>query len=326
MNENPRVVVTRRLPSPVERALETGFDAHLNPRDVAFDADRMRAALREADALVPTVGDRLGADLFQDGPLRVRIIANYGVGTDHIDLAAAHRHGIVVTNTPGVLTDCTADLTMGLMIAVLRRMGQAERELRAGEWTGWRPTHMLGTRVTGRTLGIIGFGRIGRAVAKRAYHGFGMRILFTTRTPPPADAVSDVHAERCDLDDLLREADIVSIHAPSTPETRHLIGERELRLMRPGAFLINTARGDLVDEAALAVALDERRIAGAGLDVFDGEPAIRGDLMAARNALLLPHIGSATLETRTAMGMRAVENLRAFFAGETPPDRVSPDD
>ncbi|HUF70944.1 MAG TPA: D-glycerate dehydrogenase [Longimicrobiales bacterium] len=323
MSARPKVIVTRRLPAPVERALEERFDVRLNERDVAFDDHRMRTAMREAHALVPTVGDRLATGIFTVEPVRVRIIANYGVGTDHIDLAAAATHGITVTNTPDVLTDCTADLTIALMLAVLRRMGEAERELRGGKWTGWTPTHMLGARVTGRTLGIIGFGRIGQAVARRAHHGFGMRILFATRTPPSPDITEDVGARQRDLDDLLREATIISIHAPATADTRHLIGERELGLMRRDAFLINTARGGIVDEAALVAALGERRIAGAGLDVFDGEPAVRRELLDAPNVVLLPHIGSATLETRTAMGMRVVENLRAFFDGRKPPDALS---
>lgn len=321
--DRPKVIVTRRLPARVERALRDAFDARLNGTDVAFDTATMRAALREADALVPTVGDRLGAEIFDIDAPRVRIIANYGVGTDHIDLAAAAGKGIVVTNTPGVLTDCTADLTLALMLAVLRRLGEAERELRSGEWTGWRPTHLPGTRATGRTLGIIGFGRIGQAVAKRAHHGFGMRILFATRTAPPPDIVADVAAVPRELDDVLRESDIVSIHAPATADTYRLIGARELALMRPDAFLINTARGGLVDEAALVSALEGGRLAGAGLDVFEGEPAVRADLLGAPNLVLLPHIGSATMETRTAMGMRAVENLRAFFEGRSPPDAVS---
>jgi lactate dehydrogenase-like 2-hydroxyacid dehydrogenase len=321
--ERPKVIVTRRLPAPVELALTEFCDARLNRTDVAFDAAAMKAALGTADALVPTVGDRLGAAIFDGGSPRVRIIANYGVGTDHIDLSAAAAWNIVVTNTPGVLTDCTADLTIALMLAVLRRTGEAERELRAGEWTGWRPTHMLGTRAAGRTLGIIGFGRIGRAVARRAHHGFGMRILFTTRTPPPRDVVEPLGAEPREFDQLLREADIISIHAPATAGTHQMIGAGELALVRRDAVLINTARGGIVDEAALAAALAESRIAGAGLGVFEGEPAVRADLLSAPNAVLLPHIGSATIETRIAMGMRAVENLRAFFEGRPVPDRVS---
>jgi lactate dehydrogenase-like 2-hydroxyacid dehydrogenase len=326
MEGKPRVVVTRRLPAPVERTLDAEFDTVLNTGDVAFDDLRMRNALEEADALVPTVGDRLGPGLFEGGPPRVRIIANYGVGTDHIDLAAARRHGITVTNTPGVLTDCTADLTMALILAVLRRMGDAERELRAGEWTGWRPTHMLGRRVTGRTLGIVGFGRIGRAVARRAHHGFGMRVLFTTRTPPEDAVTAGLDARAVSLDVLLGEADIVSIHAPSTSATRHMIGAQEIGLMRPDAVLVNTARGDIVDEDALIAALEKKRIAGAGLDVFDGEPAVRRGLLDAPNTVLLPHIGSATHETREAMGMRAVENLRSYFAGRASPDVISAPD
>lgn len=323
MDRKPKVVVTRRLPPAVEHILEAEFDAVLNRDDVAFDDRRMRRALEEADALVPTVGDRLGPRVFDGIEPRVRLIANYGVGTDHIDLAAAQRHGIRVTNTPGVLTACTADLTLALILAVLRLTGKAERELRAGAWTGWRPTHMLGRRATGRTLGIVGFGRIGQAVARRAHNGFDMRILFTTRTPPSDESVAGLDARAMSLDDLLARADIVSIHVPSTAGTRHMIGEREIGLMRPDAILINTARGDIIVENALTEALVAGRIAGAGLDVFEGEPAIRRSLLDAPNTVLLPHIGSATIETRTAMGMRAVENLRGHFAGGMPPDLIS---
>jgi lactate dehydrogenase-like 2-hydroxyacid dehydrogenase len=325
MQARPIVTVTRRLPPAVEAALATEFDAHLNREDVALDEAALRAAFSESDAVLPTVSDRLGAAVLGSAPLRARIIANFGVGTDHIDLRAAAARGLVVTNTPGVLTDCTADLTMALLLAVMRRLGEAERELRAGAWTGWRPTHMLGTRVSGKTLGIIGLGRIGQAVARRAHHGFGMRVLFHTLGPPPAEVWRALGAEpRDSLEELLEECDVVSIHCPATPETRHLIAARRLALMRPEAFLINTARGDIVDEAALIEALRAGRLAGAGLDVYEGEPRVSPDLRAAPNVVLLPHIGSASLETRTAMGMRALDNLRAFFAGRTPPDVVRP--
>jgi lactate dehydrogenase-like 2-hydroxyacid dehydrogenase len=318
----PIVTVTRKLPVAVESALVAEFDARLNPDDRPMDAAALRAAFAESDAVLPTVSDRIGADLF-GAPRRARLIANFGVGTDHIDLAAAASAGLVVTNTPGVLTDCTADLTLALMLAGMRRLGEAERELRAGAWTGWRPTHMLGTRVTGKTLGIVGFGRIGRAVARRAHHGFGMRILFHTPEAPPPEECASLRAEqRASLDAMLEECDVVSIHCPATPETRHLFDAGRLARMKPGSFLVNTARGDIVDEAALVEALKAGRPAGAGLDVYEREPVVAAGLLGLDNVVLLPHIGSASVETRTAMGMRALENLRAFFAGREPPDRV----
>ena len=322
MPHPPTITVTRRLPPAVESALAAEFDTRLNPGDRPLDPAALRAAFTDSDAVLPTVSDRIGADLFAE-PRRARIIANFGVGTDHIDLPAAAAAGLVVTNTPGVLTDCTADLAIALMLAVMRRLGEAERELRAGAWTGWRPTHMLGTRVTGKTLGIVGFGRIGRAVAHRAHHGFGMRILFHTPDAPPPGEYAALEAEpRDSLERMLEECDVVSIHCPATPETRHLIDAERLERMKPGSFLVNTARGDVVDEAALIDALGRGRPAGAGLDVYEREPALPASLLALPNVVLLPHIGSAAIETRTAMGMRALENLRAFFAGREPPDRV----
>src|SRR5438445_128247 len=232
--------------------------------------------------------------------------------------------GLVVTNTPDVLTDGTADDALMLMLMVARRGGEGERHLRAGAWTGWRPTHLLGTRVSGETLGLIGLGRIGRAVAHRARSGFGMRVIFHDPYPPPPAVVAELGAEsRGSVDEVLREADFVSLHSPATPETRHLIDARRLALMKRGAFLINNARGDIVDEAALVAALKQGTIAGAGLDVFEREPAVTPDLLTMENVVLLPHLGSATRETRTAMGLRALDNLKAFFAGAPPRDRVA---
>jgi lactate dehydrogenase-like 2-hydroxyacid dehydrogenase len=323
MSQKPIVIVTRKLPPAVEAALREHFDARLNDSDAPFDAHRLHSSFRDADAVLPTISDRIDATVLE-GDVRARILANFGVGTDHIDLGAARRLGIAVSNTPGVLTDCTADLTIALMLAVMRRLGEAQRELHTGAWTGWRPVHMLGARVTGRTLGVIGFGRIGQAVARRAHHGFGMRVLFHTPHPPSADRCADLGAQPCnDLDSLLERSDVVSIHAPATPATRHLIDRSRIERMQPHAFLINTARGDLVDECALIDALRSRRLAGAGLDVFENEPHVSSELLALPTVFALPHIGSATLETRTAMGMKAVANLCAFFAGEPLPDRVA---
>lgn len=315
-----RVIVTRRLPLVVEASLQREFDAVLNVDDAPMTLDALRDAMHAADALVPSVSDRLPAEVFATPARRAVMIANFGVGTDHIDLEAARSAGVVVTNTPGVLTEDTADLTIALMLAVARRMGDGERELRAGVWTGWRPTHMLGTRVSGKALGIIGYGRIGRAVARRARHGLGMRVLAINRTPFEPDGVAEQAAS---LDALLGAADFVSLHCPSTDDTRRLIDADGLGRMKPSAFLINTARGDIVDEGALVEALRRGVIAGAALDVYQNEPAVHGDLLTMPNVVLLPHLGSATLESRTAMGMLVLDNLRAFFAGNPPPHRVA---
>jgi lactate dehydrogenase-like 2-hydroxyacid dehydrogenase len=320
----PTVVVTRRLPAPVEAELTRVFDARLNRDDHPLTPAELHDALRGADALVPTVSDRITSDTLAVEPLRARILANYGVGFNHIDVAAAKARGVVVTNTPEVLTDDTADDAVMLLLMVARRAGEGERHVRSGTWKGWRPTHMLGTKVTGKTLGLIGLGRIGRAVARRAHHGFGMRVLFHDPYPPPPDVVADLAAEpRATVEEVLREADFVSLHSPATPETRHLMNAERLALMRPTAFLINTARGDIVDEAALVVALRRRQIAGAALDVYEKEPRVTPDLLTMENVVLLPHLGSATEETRVAMGMRALDNLTAFFAGAAPRDRVA---
>jgi lactate dehydrogenase-like 2-hydroxyacid dehydrogenase len=320
----PTVVVTRRLPGPVEQQLAARFNARLSADDHRFGAAELAAALRSADALVPTLGDRLTAEVLGAPPLRARILANYGAGFDHIDLAAARTHGLVVTNTPDVLTEDTADAAVMLMLMVARRAGEGERLVRAGGWTGWGPTQLLGTRVNDKTLGLIGFGRIGRAVAQRAHHGFGMRILFHDPMPPPPALVAALGAEpQATIEDVLRAADFVSLHSPASPATRHLINADRLALMRPTAFLINTARGDLVDETALVVALERRAIAGAGLEVFEREPQVPSPLLALEHVVLLPHLGSATQETRVAMGWRVLENLTAFFAGQPPRDRVA---
>jgi len=295
----------------------------LNATDETYPLDRIVDAARRFDAIVPTVVDDVRADVFAAQPLRLRLVANYGVGFDRIDLAAARALGIVVTNTPGVLTEDTADLAMMLILAAARRASEGERELRAGQWSGWRPTHMLGTRVSGATLGIVGFGRIGAAVAKRAYRGFGMRVMFVNPSEPDAAAVADAGAQRCEsLDELLAASDIVSLHAPAREGTRRMLDARRLASMRRGAILVNTARGDLVDEAALVDALQRGQLAAAGLDVFEKEPAVSERLLTLSNVVLLPHLGSATTASRVAMGERVLINLDAFFRGLPPPDRV----
>lgn len=321
--DRPVVTVTRRLPEEVEAMLAERFEARLNRDDIPLDADGWRAALSGSDAVLCTVRDVVDAAVLAVEPLRATLLANFGVGYDHIDLAAARARGIAVTNTPGVLTEDTADLALALMLMACRRLGEGERELRAGRWTGWRPTHHLGTRLAGKTLGIVGMGRIGLAVARRAVHGFGMRLLYTSRSPLPAGEAAALDAVRVELEELLAGSDVVSLHLPSDETTRNLIDGRRLALMPPHAILVNTSRGDIVDEAALAEALREGRLAGAGLDVYAREPRVDPGLLALPNVVLLPHLGSATIESRTAMGVRAFENLVAWAEGRELPDRVA---
>lgn len=323
MSARPRVVVTRRLPEACEAEVARRFDAVLNPTDTALPAEGLKAALRDADALLPTVTDKVTAEVLEATPRRARIVANFGVGFNNIDVKAAKALGITVTNTPDVLTDDTADLACTLLLMTARRAGEGERHVRARAWTGWRPTHMLGARVSGKVLGLVGFGRIAKAVAQRAHHGFGMRVIFHDPYPPTPEQARALGAEpRESVEAVLREADFVSLHCPATPETRHLLNAERLRQMRPEACLINTARGDVVDEAALVEALRGGTIRAAGLDVFEREPVVSEGLLGLENVVLLPHLGSATLETRVAMGMRAIENLGLFFAGQPVRDRV----
>jgi lactate dehydrogenase-like 2-hydroxyacid dehydrogenase len=323
VSARPVVVVTRRLPEPVHQALAREFDARLNPEDRPLTVDGLKEALRSADALLTTVTDKVTDEVLATEPRRAKLVANFGVGFNNIDVEAAKARGIAVSNTPDVLTDATADLAVTLLLMTARRTGEGERHLRGGHWIGWRPTHMLGTHVTGKTLGLIGMGRIARAVAQRAHHGFGMKVIYHDPFPPAPDVAEALGAEaRNSLEDVLREAHFVSLHCPATPETRHLMNRERLALMRPEAFLINTARGDVVDEAALVEALQARRIAGAGLDVYEKEPQVTPALLAMENVVLLPHLGSATQETRVAMGLRAFENLQLFFSGKPLRDRV----
>ena len=323
MSSRPSVVVTRRLPHSVEEALSRDFDARLNPEDKPLGADGLKEALRTADALLCTVTDRLTAEVLSAEPRRARMLANFGVGFNHIDTEAAKERGLSVSNTPDVLTEATADIAITLLLMVSRRTGEGERHVRSGGWTGWRPTHMLGSQVSGKVLGLIGMGRIARAVARRAHHGFGMRVIFHDPYPPsPSEAASLGAEPRSTLDEVLEQADFVSLHCPATPETRHLMNRERLARMRRSAYLINTARGDVVDEAALVDALADGTITGAGLDVYEQEPRVSPALLKMENVVLLPHLGSATKETRVAMGMRALENLRLFFSGAPLRDRV----
>ena len=315
--------MTRKLPAACEAEAVKRFDAVLNPTDTPLTPEQLQDALRQADGLLPTVTDKLTAEVLAAEPRRARIIANFGVGFNNIDIAAAKARGFTVTNTPDVLTDDTADIAITLLLMTARRAAEGDRHVRQRQWTGWRPTHMLGARVTGKTLGLIGFGRIARAVARRAHHGFGMRVLYHDPFPPkPEDAAALGAEPRESMEAVLAEADFVSLHCPATPETRHLINATRLRQMQRHGFLINTARGDVVDEAALVAALKDRTIAGAGLDVYEREPVVSPELLTLENVALLPHLGSATLETRVAMGLRALENLTLFFAGQPVRDRV----
>jgi glyoxylate reductase len=319
----PKVLVTRRWPAAVEAQMATRFEVDLNHADKPLSQDDFRDAMTRYDAILPTVTDKLPAAVFETSP-RTKILANYGVGFAHIDTQAAKDRGIAVTNTPDVLSECTADIAMTLLLMVARRAGEGERELREGRWTGWRPTHLIGTKVSGATLGIIGFGRIGQAMAQRAHHGFGMRVLVQNRSAVAPEVLARYRATQvATVDNLLPQCDFVSLHCPGGAANRHLIDARRLGLMRRDAFLINTARGEVVDEAALAEALLARTIGGAGLDVFEREPAITPALLTAPNAVLLPHLGSATRTTREAMGFRVMDNITAFFEGREPADRVA---
>jgi lactate dehydrogenase-like 2-hydroxyacid dehydrogenase len=319
----PKVIVTRRWHPDVEAVLTERYDTQLNEDDHPMSVAELQDALRNADAVLPTVSDKIDAEVLSADNIRARILGSNGVGFNHIDLEAAKAAGLTVTNTPEVLTDCTADLAMTLLLAVARRAGEGERHLRNGEWTGWRPTHMMGTSVTGKTLGLIGMGRIARAVAARAAHGFNMKIIFHDPFPPKAEDIADLNATPCaSPEEVFAQADFVSLHCPGGKETYHLISAGAFAAMKPSAFLINTARGDVIDEAALVTALQNGDIAGAGLDVFEKEPTVSPALLEMENVVLLPHLGSATLETRAAMGMRVVENIDAFFADDTPRDKL----
>lgn len=317
------IALTRRWPDEVEDLLDQEFSLHRNTGDDPLNQQQLKTLMEQVDVLGVTVTDRLDASVFDVPDLRVKLLANFGVGFNHIDLEAAAAAGIAVTNTPGVLTDCTADLAMTLLLMTARRAGEGERELRSGGWSGWRPTHLLGRRVSGKTLGIIGAGRIGLATARRAHSGFGMKVLLNSRSEVPAEHLNELQAEQLPIDELLQRSDFVSLHAPSSAETFHLIDQRRLALLGSSGILINTARGDLVDEAALTAALRSGEVAAAGLDVFEDEPRVPAELLECENLVALPHMGSGTVETRTAMGMCALANIRAYAAGEKLPDLLT---
>jgi glyoxylate reductase len=318
----PLVVVTRKLPDAIETRMMELFQTRLNLDDRPMTADELKAAVAEAQVLVPTVTDRIDRSIVDAAGPQLGLIASFGTGVDHIDLAAAKARGIVVTNTPGVLTDDTADMTMALILAVARRLGEGERLVRGGEWKGWAPTAMLGRRIAGKRLGIVGMGRIGQAVARRA-KGFGLSIHYHNRKPVYPEVEAELEATYWQsLDQMLARVDIVSVNCPHTPATYHLINARRVKLIRPHTLIVNTSRGEVIDEAALAAALVRGDIAGAGLDVYEREPEIHPKLMGLENVVLLPHIGSATLEGRHAMGERVLVNIRSFVDGHAPPDRV----
>lgn len=319
----PKVLITRRWPEAVEKQLQQLYDVQLNQDDRPLTADELKFALQNFDAVCPSVCDSLTAEVLNVPNKRCKILGNFGVGYNHIDIATAKRQGLIVTNTPGVLTESTADIAMTLLLMSARRGAEGDRLVRAGQWSGWNPTHMLSSDVTGASLGLIGFGRIAQAMARKAHHGFGMKIFYVKPSPADQALVDDLQAIRCEtIEALLPQCDFVSLHCPGGTETRHLINETTLNLMKPTAHLINTARGDVVDSQALIKALQENRIAGAGLDVYENEPHINPGFLTLENVSLLPHLGSATLSTRTAMGEKVLKNLVAYFSGACLPDRI----
>jgi len=323
VSARPKVLLTRRWTEEAQQRLASRFDVTLNENDRPMDAAALATAVREYDAICPTVTDAITASILETAGRRVKLIGNFGVGYNHIDVATAQRLGIRVSNTPDVLTDTTADLAILLMLMATRRAGEGERELRGGKWIGWRPTHLMGLGLQERTLGLIGYGRIAQATARRAHLGFGMRIVYNSRRRVTPQIEAECNATYVEaVDELLAGSDVVSLHCPGGAETHHLIDARRLRLMKPTAVLVNTARGTVVDEAALAQALASGQIAAAGLDVYEREPVVHPGLLALENVVLLPHLGSATRETRTAMGMRVADNLEAFFDGRPLRDPV----
>lgn len=319
----PSVLVTRRWPAAVEAKLAETYNVTLNTDDVPLAPAEFRDAIGKFDAVLPTVTDKIGPDAMDVRKAQTKILGNYGVGYSHICETSAKKLGVTVTNTPDVLSECTADIAMTLLLMVARRAGEGEREVRAGQWTGWRPTHLVGTKVSGKTLGIIGFGRIGQEMARRAHHGFGMKIIVQNRSKVRPELLAAFDATQVDtVEELLPQCDFVSLHCPGGDANRHLINGPRLNLMREDAFLINTARGEVIDEHALTQMLMFNLIGGAALDVFDGEPRISPDLAQCDNLVMLPHLGSATREAREAMGFRVLKNLDDFFAGREPQDRV----
>ena len=322
IRKKPLVVVTRKLPDAIETRMKELFDARLNLADEPFSKARLIESAHTADVLVPTVTDRIDADVIAAAGDQLRLIAAYGTGVDNIDIRAARERGITITNTPGVLTEDTADMTMALVLAVSRRLAEGERMVRAGRWTGWGPTTMLGHRIWGKRLGIIGMGRIGQAVARRA-RGFGVSVHYHNRRRLHPEIETELEATFWDsLDQMLAHMDIVSVNCPHTPATYHLLSARRLALMPPHAYIVNTSRGEVIDEATMTRMLAAGKLAGAGLDVFEHEPSVNPKLLDLDNVVLLPHMGSATIEGRIAMGEKVIVNIKSFVDGHNPPDRV----
>ena len=322
MSTRPTVVVTRKLPDPIETRMMELFSCRLNVDDHPMTQAELVEAVKNADVLVPTVTDRIDAGVLSQAAPRLKLIASFGTGVDHIDLATARQRAITVTNTPGVLTEDTADMTMALILAVPRRLAEGERLMRSGGWTGWGPTSMLGHRIWGKRLGIIGMGRIGTAVARRA-RGFGLAVHYHNRRRVHADLEAELEVTYWEsLDQMLARMDIISINCPHTPATYHLLSARRLALLQKHAYVVNTSRGEVVDENALTRMLGRGEIGGAGLDVFEHEPAVNPKLLKLDNVVLLPHMGSATIEGRIDMGEKVIINIKTFADGHKPPDRV----
>lgn len=324
--KKPVVVVTRKLPDQIQARMKELFDARLNLDDHRYSREDMIEAVQTAEVLVPTVTDRIDADILAHAGPQLKMIANFGAGVDHVDVRTAHAAGIVVTNTPDVLTEDTADMTMALILAVPRRLAEGNRLIRSGQWAGWGPTTMLGGRVNGKRLGIVGMGRIGTAVARRA-RGFNMSVHYHSRYRLDDELEAELEATFWEsLDQMLAHMDVVTIHCPHTPATYHLLSERRLRLLKPHAYLVNTARGEVVDELALTGMLARKEIAGAGLDVFQHAPNVNPKLLTLDNVTLLPHMGSATMESRIDTGNKVLINIKTYVDGHHPPDRVIPVD
>ena len=321
--KNIKVLVTRKWPESVEKKLSETFDVTLNVNDSPLTEDELINAMQNYDAVLPTVTDKVSNKVIECQNRKAKIIGNFGVGFNNIDIDSSKKNNIVVTNTPEVLTDCTADIAMLLMLGVARRAYEGEKHMRDSEWSGWRPTHMMGSKVTGKTLGLLGMGRIAQAMAHKSHFGFNMNILFYDPYFKNTDVSNKYSAKSCkNLEELLSHSDFVSLHCPSTDETREIINKETLAMMKKSAYLINTARGDIVKEADLINALEKGVIKGAGLDVYDKEPKVPQSLINLRNVYLLPHLGSATEETREAMGMRVYDNIVSYFNNKEPLDRV----
>ena len=319
----PKIFITRKWPESVEAKLQARYQVTLNADDRPLSAAEFKSALQEYDAVCPTVCDSFPAEVINIANKRCKILANFGVGFNHIDVTAARQQGLIITNTPGVLTHSTADIAMTLLLMSARRGAEGDRLVRSKQWQGWCPTHMLSSNVTGATLGLIGFGRIAQAMARKAHHGFDMSIIYFKPSAADEYVVDDLQATRCEtIEELLQKSDFVSLHCPGNDATRHLLNADRIKLMQPTAHLINTARGDIIDTQALIEALKSKAIAGAGLDVYEAEPNVADELLTLDNVSLLPHLGSATLSTRTAMGEKVLSNLQAYFSGKPLPDQI----